>query len=109
MTKSIAAIFVAIMLLAQIGVAQHNAVHFTDHSHYEHNHDDHNDEHEKNASENCQICLLTKSLSFALFSDSDSFVISAFLGGDSFCHDDQVITADHCRSYNPRAPPVFLI
>ena len=38
-TKHMTAILMVIMLLAQIEVAQHNVVHFTDHGHYEHSHD----------------------------------------------------------------------
>lgn len=109
MTKNMAAILVAIMLLAQIGIAQHNVVHFTDHGHYEHSHDDQNDDHQKNVSETCQICLLAKSLSFGLLPYSPALnapVLSSYTVLNSH---DQVVAVYKRALYNPRAPPVLLV
>ena len=107
MTKYMVAIFAAIMLLAQIGIAQHNAVHFTDHGHYEQNGND--SDQKQNVSETCQICLLTKSLSFGLIAhhvELPTPVLSSYVALKSH---DQIVTSYRRTLYNPRAPPSFLI
>ena len=107
-----AAIFVAIMLLAQVGIAQHNVVHFTDHGHYEHNHDEHNgdeNERKKTASESCQICLLTKSLSFGLIANHTDLPVSALSSHAALKSHDRILINHQHALYNPRAPPAFLI
>ncbi len=109
MTKNMAATFVAIMLLAQIGIAQHNVVHFTDHGHYEHSHDDNDGDHKKSASEACQICLLTKSLSLGLAPDYVDLTISVLSAHAALKSHDQIITNHQYAFYTPRAPPIFLI
>lgn len=109
MTKNMAAIFVAIMLLAQIGIAQHNTVHFTDHGHYEHSHDDHDDDHKKNVSKDCQICLLTKSLAFGLIVPSVDLPAPVLSGYAAVKNPNQIIIRHERTLYNPRAPPAFLI
>ena len=101
-------ILMVVMLLAQIGVAQHSSVHFTDHGHYGHNHDDH-EKHDQNATENCQICLITKSLSFGLASDTTSITLPFIFGEELQKGGDLVFTAHHALLYNPRAPPSPLI
>ena len=108
------ALFVAVMLLAQIGIAQHYTVHFTDHGLYEHHYDDHaeddtNSDHKKNASEACQICLLTKSLSLGIV-PSDVYLSARVISTHTFAktHDQRNTPAKYA-SYNPRAPPAFLI
>jgi|GEM_PF-3801021 len=117
MTKKMSAIFVAIMLFAQIGIAQHNAVHFSghgDHAHYEHSHDEHkhgdNDQDQKkNFSEACQTCLLAKSLSLGLVS-YHADLPARVLSKEDFFKSHGRIVINHKRAlYNPRAPPFFLI
>lgn len=109
MTKNMAAIFVAIMLLAQIGIAQHNTVHFKDHGHYEHNQKDHGDHHKKNASESCQICLLAKSLSSGLVATHAEIPAPVLSVHRTLKSRDQIAHNHQYGFYNPRAPPVFLI
>ena len=113
MTKNMAAIFVAIMLLAQIGIAQHNSVHFTDHGHYEYVHDDHNhdnhQDHKKNARETCQICLLAKSLSSGLVATHAEIPAPVLSVHRALKSRDQIAHNYQYGFYNPRAPPVFLI
>jgi hypothetical protein len=120
MTKSIATVFVTIMLMAQIGVAQHNTVHFSDHGHYQQAHlehdnghdeydDHHNDDQKKSASDACQICLLAKSLSFACVS-ADGYVLPPVMAGHrTYKRHDQITLITKVARYNPRAPPSLLI
>jgi len=108
-TNGMAAAFVAIMLLTQIGIAQHNVVHFTDHAHYEHHHEDDQDNHERNASEACQTCLLIKLLSSSLISNPSLSPVHTNHVDNITNHHDHVITHTKQKLYNPRAPPSFLI
>ena len=107
MTKNVAAIFVAIMLLAQIGIAQHNIVHFTDHGYYEHGRDD--DNHKKNASETCQICLLTKSLSLGLVVYHADLVVPVLSGHVALKNYDNVVNNNQYALYNSRASPALFV
>lgn len=113
MTKNIAAIFAAIMLLAQIGIAQHNVGHFTDHGHYEHGLEEHDHEdkkdHKKGVSEACQLCLLTKSLSSGLLSYHADLSVPSFSGHDVFKSRDHVVSNLQTTPYIPRGPPALLI
>jgi len=109
MTKNKAAILVAIMLLAQFGIAQHNAVHFTDHGHYEHNHDDNENDQKKNVSEACQICLLTKSLSFGLIAHQADLPVPVLSGHAAPKSHNKIVANHQDALYNPRAPPAVLI
>ncbi len=109
MKKNVAAIFVLIMLLAQIGIAQHNVVHFKGHGHSEHHHDDHNDDHKKNVSETCQTCLLVKSLSFGLVTYHPDLPTPEFVGCAFLNNDNRAPTSNQHALYHARAPPGFLI
>ena len=111
-TKHATAIAMAIFLLAQIGIVQHNVVHFTDHGHYEHTHDDHqdhDDHNKKNTSEACQICLLTESISLGLVEHHTGILTSAVADNDNPKSHDQVFVNHKHTRYNPRAPPSLLI
>jgi len=119
-TKHIAATLMAIMLLTQIGLAQHSAVHFTDYGHYEqgysHNHihtqddhEDHDSEHQKNTSESCQICLLSKSIAFSLTTNQADFLKLSLSRYQAVHYAKAFILKRQQVKYNPRAPPVFLI
>lgn len=113
MSKNLTAAFMAIMLLAQIGIAQHATVHFNDHGHYEHQHDgfgdsDHQD-HKRSATENCEICVITKSLAFGLISDQQTVFTPYIYVHDHVSNHDQIINTFQHASYNPRAPPAILI
>lgn len=99
----------AVMLLAQISIAQHNSVHFTDHGHYEHNHKDNGDHHKKNVSEACQICLLVKSLSSGLTPTHAEIPTPALSVNHALKRHDQITNNTQTGFYNPRAPPSFLI
>ena len=110
-----AATFVVIMLLAQIGMAQHHVVHVTDHSnyehyeHYEHGDDDHDGDHHKAARENCQICLLTKSLSLGLAAHHVALAVPVLSGHSVLGSDDHMVINHQYALYNSRAPPVLFI
>lgn len=108
---SILGVLALVMLLAQVGVAQHASVHFTDHGHYEHSHDghDHGDENNKTAQENCSICLLTKALGFGIV--PEQALVYASLSSDHglFQGYDLFVSNQQLQPYNPRAPPTFLI
>lgn len=108
MMKHVSAILMAIMLLAQIGIAQHAVVHFTDHGHYDHSQGDHGD-HKKNASEDCQICVLTKSLSLGLASEKADLAVHVVAGHAFKKSHDHIVNNHRYALYKPRAPPVFLI
>lgn len=121
MTNYMAAIFMAIMLLAQIGTAQHSVVHFEDHAHYEYpqdheghsghaDHDDHEgDRQENRASQDCQICLIVKSMSLALNDQNEVLHIFSIYDHSFFTTDDLIISDNQHRLYHARAPPAFLI
>ena len=116
------AIFVTvIMLLAQLGVAQHSAVHFTEHSHSigiqsnhdnHHDHGDHHNDHDNNeehANLECEICAITQSLSLALI-NKHSFSTQLVAISYSLPKTDSYIAGiKHEELYSPRAPPLLLI
>ncbi len=108
MTKNVAATLMAIMLLAQIGLAHHSTVHFTDHSHYEQADEERNN-HGKQAQESCQICLVVKSLSLGLIGDDVSVSPAVTVNSKIAENYNNTINRNIRLSYNPRAPPVFLI
>ena len=124
MTKHMTVILVAIMLLAQIGVAQHYVVHFTDHGHYEYSyneqgHDDHghdnthndndHEDHRNNSNENCQTCLIAKSLAFSLTGEQNNLSETVASGHSFLQGRNQVISRHQKTLYSPRAPPAFLL
>ncbi len=101
-----------VMMMAQVGLAQHATVHFTDHSHIDYHHNDGNDgdqDQHKNTDEACQICLSAKAFSHGLLGDQDSALIAI-----AYTQTIAVQAGQHYRQikrglYNPRAPPTFLI
>lgn len=118
MTRRIAATLVAIMLLAQIGIAQHNLVHFVEHTHdthvqkaHSHTSPAHQDQknHKKNVSEACQTCLMIKSLNMALVTNAVNIAVPTFLRTSDTSRDIQITDKTQIGFYNPRAPPFFLI
>jgi hypothetical protein len=110
MTRNFSAILIAILLLAQIGIAQHSTIHFSDHTHYEHaNHNDEHDEHDNELSKECQTCLIIKSLSISLDSNQAMLTNIARVDLHFLKIPTQPLKNITLHSYNPRAPPVFLI
>jgi hypothetical protein len=110
MTKHIAATLLAVMLLAQVGVAQHRSVHFTDHSHYEHHQNkDYDSNHNKQSEEICQICLSSQILSMGLI-DFQIYLPEPVAFWDDLPQSEAyVLKKTPDAPYNPRAPPIFLI
>lgn len=109
LTKHATVIAMAILLLAQIGIAQHNVVHFTDHAHYENGHDHDHGDHKKNTSEPCQICLLVKSLSLGLTSYHAGLSVPVFWEHNTLKSLEQFMVKHQSTRYNPRAPPSLFI
>ncbi len=108
-----AAVLLAIMLFAQIGIAQHSTIHFTDHGHYEqshgtHDHHDHR-ENNKNASESCQICVITKSLSLGLIVKNTELKSRALSKHTHVEKHNDIISRSLYKAYNSRAPPTLLV
>ena len=109
MTKNMAAVFIAIMMLAQLGLAQHSAVHFNAHGHYEQTQDNDDSDQNKRVGENCKICLLTKSLSVGLTASQAELPVPSGQVQADFAYNNSTIAQSRAASYNPRAPPAFLI
>lgn len=122
--RRLCAIIVALMLLTQLGIAQHSTVHFLDHVHYakitdkgvdshaHHHADEHHDDDGQSGSlteEFCDLCLIVKSLSVAIsWVQTDlnwAFGAYSFFDAD----DSAVIRSEVYYAYNSRAPPTFLI
>lgn len=101
--KYMALIVLAFLVLSQVGIAQHNTVHFTDHAHQQ---DEHNN---KQSRETCQICLSAKSFSLGLKTDFIALTV-LFTGHYSVQVSSDIALSNEAISlYNPRAPPAFLI
>ncbi len=108
------------LAVAQIAVAQHNAVH-PDHGfellssqqvvdvHSDHQHD-HDHEQDKNGvSHQCPECLLVKTLQTAFFSNSTAASIAIEGQGPFVATEAPVLSKASSKAYNPRAPPVLFI
>lgn len=119
----IAMFAIATLLLAQLGIAQHSAVHFVDHAHdthsthSEHPHrDHHNDDHdsEKDSDPNsahleCGICLTVQSASLGL-ECSSTYLCAAIVANINILNTkDHISFAKRGEFYSPRAPPFFFI
>ena len=117
----IATLVMAIMLLVQLGVAQHSAVHFAEHfdsTSIESNHSDHHDHgdhhndrdnNEEHTSLECDICLMAQSLSLA-FINKHSFLTRLVVANHAPPKTDSYIArVKHGEFYSPRAPPLLLI
>ena len=116
MTKNIAAIFMVIMVLAQIVGAQHSAVHFTDGGHYELSHSDHDDntggddtDDTRDVSEACDICVMTKALSFGLMADVTTLAFNKRFDQARFNYFSHTVSNRKFTLYSACAPPVFLV
>ncbi len=110
MKHNVAKLLVTIMLLAQLGLAQHATVHFAVHGHgMEHHHNDGDQDHRKSADEQCQICLSAKSFSHALASSPQNleFIIERTQAVQALAPSSytQIVRTP----YGPRDPPVRLI
>ena len=107
--KYIKLLLILLMLGAQLALAQHATVHFTDHGHIEthHDHSDHGGT--PKAGELCQICVFAKS--FANTAIPDGVLIPAALMDSSY-HVPPAqnhITRQASHGYLARGPPSFLI
>ena len=109
--KNIAAFLVSIMLLTQIGIAQHNVIHLADHVSYNsaHDHHDHDHDNQTHSQNLCEICLVSQSFSFGLVSDYRSVLFGVVTKEIFVPHSERVATKTKNLTYNPRAPPHFLI
>ena len=107
-TGTIYAVLAAVMLLSQVGIAQHNSIYFTDHDHHGHNHHDH-EKNQEQTKEDCPACLITKSLSLALVVQQTDLFITVTFDHDVLRDYDQILTTYDYSLYAPRAPPTVLI
>lgn len=115
MKHKISAFLLTIMLLAQIGLAQHASVHFLEpgqQSHTtQHQLDPHGNDQEphKKASDSCQICISAKVFSHGLTS-STAIILPISLFSETVISSTDQITGDITYlSAQPRGPPALLI
>lgn len=117
--KHLYLLLILLMLGAQIGLAQHATVHFTDHGHISHaehhDHDDHGVHEEPDGNtapetaELCQICIFAKSLSYSFAPEDITLPVTLT------AHSDTPLLSQNCPSqesrhrYLARAPPAFLV
>ncbi len=102
-------VLILLMLGAQIALAQHATVHFTDHGHSAQHHHDDNKEGTPQTGELCQICILNKNIAHAL--TPDAFIREVVVTQSAYRvpFAQNHITRQASQGYLARGPPLFLI
>lgn len=106
--KTLAPVFIVLMLLAQLALAQHATVHFQEDQYASHQQHGDNGSGEPDKSKLCQICITAKQL-HDIFSHAD-FVLLALVLAYALSLLPERITRTHAvtSSYSARAPPILL-
>ena len=106
------------LVLGQVALAQHKVTHIDHGASFElasahndkHDHNDHeHDDDQKNINENCQVCLLTNALVFAIVAETDDFSFTLTTSYNLSKNHGWLVNGNVHEPYNPRAPPTFLI
>jgi hypothetical protein len=108
MRNNIHFFMILLLLGAQLALAQHASVHFTDHGHETH-HEHEEAEDERYADELCQICIFSKGLTSGL--PLDGSYVTTLLARTSYKvpFAQNYITQQASSGYLARGPPSFLI
>ncbi len=99
-----------IMVLAQIGLAQHNSVHVIDHHHnasHDISQEHHGDDNQKNPNQDCQTYHFASSLHGLNGNNQFNIGFDQYISTNFY---NDVFYAKNLNSnYRSRAPPIFLI
>ncbi len=118
--KSIAIVALLALMIGQIALAHHSAVHIDhgfsqaqemvishdDHHHNSDNDHNHNQDHKKHE---CPECLLTKSYQTAFYNAPLSLFLAVENNNLILPKQSLIVSRSYYNPNSPRAPPVFLI
>jgi hypothetical protein len=102
-------LLITLLLLAQIGVAQHSAVHSDHHDcgHAEHHHGEHDHDAPEKAQDKCDVCLSIQSMAFGLITDKSEVEIPYLISQNSSLMLDITYASKDHTPYLSRAPPAI--